>query len=289
MYKVFCCVAKKKNITKAANELMISQPAITQTIKKLEDQLGFKLFYRNSKGVDLTIYGEQLFLYINKSVDILSNSKQKLIDFDNGDNKIIKIGGGSTLLKYNAIDVLKKYKKHYPNIKIEVERGITSELLNRLENDDIDIVLCNSNEFNNDNIVLIPIESVNDIFVASSENFGDLKNKKYTLKEISQLPLILQSKVSSSRKYLDKLCIKNDIILDSKYELESYDLVLSFIKAGLGIGFINKNHVKHELETGDLFEIQIDFKIENRNIAVAINKKNANNKVILDFISIIKQ
>lgn len=289
MYKVFCSVAKNKNITKASKELLISQPAITQSIKKLEDQIGFKLFYRNSKGVSLTSSGELLYNDIINAVEKLNCCQSTLNNNVEEKNKIIRVGGGSTLLKYNAINAFKEFKKRYPNYKIEINRGITSKLLEQLGEDDIDIVLCNIDNYKNENIEFYNIESVCDVFVANSDMFSYLKNKVLSFNDFLELPLVLQANVSTSRKYLDDLFRKNGYILESTYNLESYDLTLSFVKAGLGIGFINKNHIKKELDDGSLFIIKTDFKVNEREIGVAINKKNLYNKYILDFVDILKK
>ena len=289
MYKVFCSVAKNKNITKAANELLISQPAITQTIKKLEEQIGYKLFYRNSKGVTLTTHGEILYKDIEDAVDKLNTCQSSLESNLEKNNSVIRIGGGSTLLKYNALDAFKEYKKKYPNIKIIIERGITNNLLKDLSNNNIDIVLCNNSNYKDENLKFYNIESVRDVFVANSEMFSNLLNKSLSYKDILDLPLVLQSKVSTSRRYLDNLFKKEGYILESDYNLESYDLVLSFVKAGLGIGVINVNHIKEDLDNNTLFVINTKFNLDKRNISVAINKKNLDNKYILDFVNILKK
>ena len=118
---------------------------------------------------------------------------------------------------------------------------------------------------------------------------NDLKGKKISIKELTNLPLVLQSDVSSSRKFLNSICKKNKILLNNSYELESYDLVLAFVKAGLGIGFINKNHILKEIETGELFELNIEYQIPTRQIGIAFNKKNANSKYIIEFINAINK
>ncbi len=287
LYKVFYYVAKTKNITKASEILLISQPAITQTIKKLESELDATLFYRTSRGMELTNLGEELFQNIKNSIECLSNCKRLLVEFDSKEVKTIRIGGGTTLLKHNALIGFKVFKEKYPNIKIEIIRGITSELLNKLRDNILDLVLFNMPVQMDENLDYTIIETTQDIFVANSNFYNDLKGKKISIKELTNLPLVLQSDVSSSRKFLNSICKKNKILLNNSYELESYDLVLAFVKAGLGIGFINKNHILKEIETGELFELNIEYQIPTRQIGIAFNKKNANSKYIIEFINAI--
>ena len=289
LYKVFYYVAKTKNITKASEILLISQPAITQTIKKLESELDATLFYRTSRGMELTNLGEELFQNIKNSIECLNNCKRLLVEFDSKEVKTIRIGGGTTLLKHNALIGFKVFKEKYPNIKIEIIRGITSELLNKLHDNILDLVLFNMPVQMDENLDYRIIETTQDIFVANSNFYDNLKGKKISIKELTNLPLVLQSDVSSSRKFLNSICKKNKILLNNSYELESYDLVLAFVKAGLGIGFINKNHILKEIGTGELFELNIDYQIRTRQIGIAFNKKNANSKYIIEFINAINK
>lgn len=287
LYKVFYYVAKTKNITKASEILLISQPAITQTIKKLESELNITLFYRTSRGMELTSAGEELFQNIKNSIECLNNCKRLLDEFDSKEIKTIRIGGGTTLLKHNALEGFKVFKEKYPNIKIEIIRGITTELLNKLHDNILDLVLFNMPVQIDENLDYKIIETTQDVFVANSNFYRYLKGIKISIPDLTNLPLVLQSDVSSSRKFLNSICKKNKMVLNDSYELESYDLVLSFVKAGLGIGFINRNHILNELEKGELFELKLDYQIPSRQIGIAFNKKNFNSKYITEFIDAI--
>jgi len=289
LYKIFYYVAINKNITKAASILLISQPAITQSIKKLEEEIGYKLFYRTSKGVELTSYGEELLANIKTPIEKLTSSKKTLETLDNKPIETIRIGGGTILLKHNFIEGFKKFNKKYPNIKIEITRGITTELLEKLNNNMLDLVLHNMPVEINENTISYEIETIQDIFVANPKTFPELLNKKITLEKLSSYPFVLQSEVSSSRKFLNNICAKNNIFLNNKYELESYELVLAFVKAGLGLGFINKNHIKKELNKEELYEIKTNYIIPTRTVGVAINKKNMQNKHLIEFIKMLKK
>lgn len=287
LYKIFYYVAKTKNITKAAETLLISQPAITQTIKKLEQELNVMLFYRTSRGVELTNYGEELFQNVKNSVECLNNCKRLIEEFASKEIKTIRIGGGTTLLKHNALEGFKFFKQKYPNVKIEISRGITSELLNKLRDNLLDLVLFNMPIQIDENLDYRIIETTQDIFVANSNFYNHLKGKRISIKELSNLPLVLQSDMSSSRKFLNSICKKNKIALNNSYELESYDLVLEFVKAGLGIGFINRNHILKEIKNKELFELNLDYQIPTRQIGIAFNKKNSSSRYIIEFINAI--
>lgn len=289
-YKVFYHVSKNKNITKTSQELMISQPAITQTIKKLENQMGYKLFFRTKSGVELTKEGRILFHEIKHAVECLEHCKNKLDYQKNKKPIVIRIGGGTTLLKHNALGGFKKFKKKYSHIKIEIKKDITKNLFYDLEHDKIDLIFFNMpiTDINMEKIKIIPIEDIYDGFIADSATFAHLKDKVIKFKDLENLPLVLQTELSSSRKYLNYLCNKNKVKLNDSYDLSSYELVIEFVKAGLGLGFINKNHIKNQLKEGSLFEVKTDYTIKKRQVGIAINKKNENNKYLLEFIYMIK-
>ena len=286
LYKTFCCVAKNKNISKSAEELYISQPAVTQSIKKLEDQIGYKLFFRTKTGVELTDEGFMLYEYLNISVDVLKNGKAKIEELKNKKNTIIRIGSGASLIKNNLLMPLKNFKNAFPDVKIEIIQQSTQTLFDMLNNSLLDIVILNLPCKKNDNIIIKEIEEVQDILVASN-NFKICRDQKISLTQINSLPLVLQNNISVKRQFLDNFFYANHISLAPDYEFTAYGLVLDFIKEGIGVGFLNKNHIKNELDNGSIFEIKTDFKIPSRKIGIAINKKSVSSKTIKNFVNFI--
>ena len=287
LYKVFYFVAKNKNLTKAANELYISQPAISQALKKLEEELGTKLFYRTKTGMNLTKNGEDLYNYLKVSIEHLSNGKRFLMENKNEQIRI-RIGSGTTLIKYSLIPVLKIFKYEYPNVHFEIIQGITSNLIDMLNKDELDIVILNINYSNKNDKRVIPIEEVQDVFCYKKDAF-DFNNHTFTMEELNNIPLLLQSELSTSRKFIDDLASSKHVILKSRYDVASYGLVLDFVKQGLGVGFINLNHIKEDIDNGNLEVLKTDFKIPSRKIGICINKKIIDEPIIKRFVECIKK
>lgn len=288
LYRVFYYVAKNKNLSKAAIDLYISQPAVSQSIKKLEEDIGIKLFYRTKNGMNLTKDGELLYNFLKRPIEALNNGKKYLIDEINNNTMTIRIGSGTTLIKHSLLPVLKIFDQDYPNVKFEIVQGITSNLIEMLDNGLLDIVLLSINyENKNDKRVLV-IEEAQDIFCYRKDSF-DFGNKKFKMEELNSLPLLLQSDVSTSRKFLDALANKNHVILKSKYDLASYSLVLDFVREGLGIGFVNYNHVKDDIKKGNLVILDTEFNIPTRKIGLCINKKIIDEPIIKKFIEYMKK
>lgn len=272
LYKIFYTVASCENITKAAEKLYISQPAVTMSIKKLESELGIKLFVRNKRGVILTPEGKVMYDYIAKAMENILLAENKIENFKKLETGNIRIGIGTNLTRFFLTKHLEKFHKKYPKISINLDTSMTNELLKKLEEDKLDIAIIASEEDSCREFNVEYIEEIQDIFI-SSYDFSELKNREVTLKELSEYPLVLQSTNSNTRKFIDKIASENDIKLNSIMDLASYSLVIEFAKIGMGIGFVTKNYVLDELGKDTLFEINLVPKIPKRKILV-LTKKN---------------
>lgn len=288
LYKVFYYVGMEKNLTRASEKLFISQPAITQSIRKLEEQIGYQLFYRTKHGMELTEAGVILFDYLKYPIECLINGTTKLIEELEEKQQIIRIGSGNTLVKNNVIEPLKKFKKKYPNVTIEIMDGATKDLVEAMKNDLLDITIFNMPVIYEHPFQIEVIEKVQDAFIAN-KSFTEYKNKTFSLSELNEIPLVLQKASSNSKHFLEKICKKHNVELKPNYELLTYSLVLDFVKNGLAIGFINKNHIKKELQTEELYELNINFEIPPREIGIAINPKKKDNQILKEFVEYLKK
>lgn len=267
LYRVFYVVAKHKHMTRASEELHISQPAISQSIKKLEDQLGGTLFLRSNKGMELTSEGDMFFDYVKGALELINNAENEFTSFKDLSKGEIKIGASTTLTKIILMDAVKKFHKDYPNINIDITNDLTSNLIIDLEKGKLDFVIYNEGNIKETNIDIKVISNLKQGFLYNPEYFNDdIKS----LKELENYPLILQKKESNSRKFLDNYALSKGIILEPKTEVVSQDLVLEFTNAGFGIGFgiidlAKRNYPK-------LKELKINKEIPNNNIYLAKNK-----------------
>ena len=140
-YKIFYEVARAGNISKAAKELYISQPAISKAIGKLEDSLDTVLFTRNSRGVQLTKEGHILFEHIRFAFDELTAAELELKRFREFHMGHIRIGVSNTLCRFIMVSYLKGFIEKYPHVKITIENQSTSQTLAMLEQQKIDLGL----------------------------------------------------------------------------------------------------------------------------------------------------
>ena len=287
LYRIFYTVANHGNITKAALELNISQPALSKSIKNLEEQLGGTLFIRTKRGVILTSEGKELYNYIKKAIEYITSAENKFTDLINLETGCIRIGISTTLTKEFLLPYLEKFHKLYPNIDIMISTNISSELIIKLRNGLLDMVILNLNtEKYDDDIEIIKCKKINDCFIINKD-YLNLNELNLSIKDLNNYPLILQTKESNTRKFIDKLTKEYNVILKPNMELASYTLVIAFTKIGFGIGYATKEFIKKELENKELFELKIKETIPPRYIGIALSKNNLPNFSTKKLIEII--
>ena len=291
LYRIFYTVANHKNITKASKELNISQPAISKSIKNLEEQLGGQLFVRTKRGVILTEEGREFYNYIKQAIEYISNAENKFTELINLEAGCIKIGISTTLTKEFLLPYLEEFHRLYPKIDIQIITNMSSELFPKLRNGLIDIIILNLNEKNyGQDINITKCKKITDCFVAN-KTYYDLISNELSIKELNKYPLILQSKGSNTREFLDDFAKENNTILKPNIELASYSLVVEFAKIGLGIGYATKDYVKEELKNQQLYEIKLKEKIPSRYIGIATSNNhlpNFSTKKLIEIINNLK-
>jgi len=287
LYRIFYTVANNKNITKASKELNISQPAISKSIKNLEEQLGGQLFVRTKRGVNLTEEGEEFYTYIKQAIEYITNAENRFTDLINLETGSIRIGISTTLTKEFLLPYLEEFHSLYPKIDIQIFTNISSELIPKLTNGLLDIVILNLNDksYGND-IEILKCKKINDCFIVTKD-YLSLVDKNISIKDLNKYPLILQAKGSNTREFIDNLAKENNTLLKPNIELASYSLVIEFTKIGLGIGYATKEYIQKELKNKELFELKIQEKIPSRYIGIATSKNHLPNFSTKKLIEII--
>ena len=266
LYRVFYVVAKNKHMTKASEELHISQPAISQSIKKLEEQLGGILFLRSNKGMQLTEEGKMFYEYVKGALTLINNAENEFTSFKNLSKGEIKIGCSTTLTKLILIDVLKKFHKEYPNININITNDLTSNLIKNLKIGKLDFVIFNEINVKENSLYLEKIKELKQGFIYNPDFY---KDNVTNFEDLNNLPLILQKGESNSRKLLDYIALKNNVKLIPKMEVVSQELITEFTNIGLGVGFAIIDLARRNYK--NLKELKINKKIPDINIYLATN------------------
>ena len=161
-------------------------------------------------------------------MEYINNAEKKFTNLINLETGCIKIGINTTLTKEFLLPFLEEFHSLYPKIDIQIITNLTSQLVNKLKNGLIDILILNFDDKNYGNDVnIIKCKKINDCFVVNNK-YQNLVDKKLSLKDLNNYPLILQAKGSNTRKFLDNIAEENGVILKPNIELASYSLVVDF-------------------------------------------------------------
>lgn len=281
-FKVFYNVAKYKSFSETSKKMYISQPAITQRINSLENQLNCKLFYRIANGVKLTEEGNKLFMDIKDSIETMEKVEDNFKNYINNktNEEIVKIqitNSNNNIYIYNKI-----IKNLIPNKKVKIIENANVKLgLEALTNKEIDLLIFDRPyRIRKTNIEIVLQEKLEQILYTTKKY---IKNRKIDLYNENNYNYILPTKGTLEREQLDKYFAKNKINIKSINEIDNYNIRNLFVNNNLGITVGIKENIKEELNRGLFIEIPLKEKLPTYNIYIA---KLEDNKKINQFIDI---
>ncbi|MGN1180788.1 MAG: LysR family transcriptional regulator [Suilimivivens sp.] len=271
-YKVFYYVAECGSLTLAAAKLSISQPAVSQALKQLEESLNARLFIRVSRGIRLTKEGETLYFHIKKGYEEIELGENKLRQMLNLESGELRIGASDMTLRFYLLPFLEKYHEQYPHIKVTVTNAPTPETLELLKEGKIDFGVVSTPFKESRELSVMKVKEIEDCFVAGRK-FIQYKNRMLDLQELEKLPLISLEKNTSTRTYMDQFLLKNGVEMHPEFELATSDMIVQFTRRNLGVGSVMKEFASEDLESGKLFELRFNKIIPKRKICVVTKTK----------------
>lgn len=278
LYKTFYEVAKEGSISLVAKKTYTSQPAISKAIKKLEDDLNVKLFYRHLNGVELTDKGKELLFYVEEAFNSLVTAERNMLETDTLEKGKLSIGVPSQVAEFFIFDNMAKFHNDYPNIEITIISKSTLQLLPLLESHEIDFIIDTSPvEINKDNFVIKELTSVNNCFVVKSDSTITKKKDIKSLKELSKYPLVLPVKGTANRNVLDRIFFDNKVTINNVINIHTTEMIIGAIKKDLGIGYLIYDTVKREVESGELRVLDIREELPKTTLNLVYIKKYLTN------------
>lgn len=284
LYQIFYEVAGCRNFSVAAKKLYISQPAVSKSILKLEEDLSTTLFHRSSRGVTLTPEGELLYKYVEQALSALKSGEEQLRASSSIKISKLSIGVSTTLCKYVLLPLLQTFITENPNIKITISCQSTFDTISSLQNGSIDIGLvglpAKTNPTQQRGITYLPLKTIEDIFVATDSYImpfvnkysGELYEKEDFFREAS---FIMLNKENISRKHADSFLLKHQIELHNIIEVNNMDLSIEFARAGLGIACVISDFVEEDIQKGTLRELKLGHRVPRRQIGFAYPSSKA--------------
>lgn len=276
LYRVFYTVARCGSLTKAAEELYISQPAVSQAIKQLENQLGTPLFNRLHKGMELSAQGgEIVFADVERALQLLSGVEDRLSELKQNATGTLRIGASETIFEYILSEKIVEYHKKYPQVKIELISDISPHIIEQLKADKCDIGFLNLPIEEDEGIRLTQsIMLLNDVFVAG-KGYEFLKGKELTVWDLEKFPLLLLEQHTIARTQVDRFAESHGVKLQPAIEVNSWDFMKRLVSDGMGIGCLPREYAERRLASGELIELNVRPGMPSRSVGMAL-PKNAN-------------
>ena len=258
LYKTFYDVAQYGSVSTASKYLNISQPAISRSIKKLEDDLNVTLFYRTLNGMVLTEKGKELLSYVEEACNSLRIGERTVMETGNLIKGKLSIGIPSDVAAFYLFDKIKKFNEEYPNIEITIYSRCSAELIKLLENHEIDMVIDTSPICGNEKELHIEeLKNIDYIFVKPKGEEVSVT----CLKDLEDHKLILPILRSIHRKKLNEIAIDNKVKFNKAISIENSETIKDAVLQGNGIGYIMEDLVKKDIELGNLEKLNIKEKL----------------------------
>ena len=285
LYRVFLEVAKQGNISAAAQDLFISQSAVSQSVKQLEEQLQVRLFSRSTRGVSLTSEGKLLLEYVSHALGLLQSGEEKIAASRQLLTGELIIGASDTVTKTYLLSRLEAFHKDYPDIRIRILNGTTSMVLDYLHAGQVDIAF--ASEAPDETVYSVRhCVDTHTIFVAAPDYLEF--DKVYTMEEIAALPLILLERKASSRVYVERYFQEHGVQIHPEIELGSHNLLISLARIGLGVACVTEEFSLSGLSRGVIVPLKTDFEIPPRAVTMCtlqgVTPTSAANR-FMDFIT----
>ncbi len=269
LYKVFYTVAACGTVSAAGKSLYVSQPAISKSIKKLEDLTGCTLFIRSSKGVRLSTEGKILFDYVAQGLEYLQNGERILKKVRDRGHGQVRVGISNTLCRYYFLPYLERFHQDYPGIRITIVNRTSPETLQLLEKGLIDFGIISIPK-DRSRFTFFDLMTITDVFV-TGRNTIDLQGP-VQLQDLARYPLMMLEKDNVTRSLIDDYLSGNEIVLQPEIEIGSMDFLIEFAKIGLGVALVIRNFVTEELACGLLQEIPTQPALPSRKVGIVLPK-----------------
>lgn len=271
-YKIFYCVGQSGSITQAAEQLSLSQPAVSQSIRNLERQLNIALFIRTKKGVRLTREGELLFTYVSRGYEYIRQGEAKIREMQDMNLGEIHIGASDMTLQFYLLPWLEQFHKKYPNIKVTVTNAPTPETIQHLLDGRIDFGVVSTPISSDHSFKLVPVKKIEDVFVAGNV-FWRLKDKLLSYQDLERLPVMCLEGNTSTRRYVEQFLKEQGVVLHPEFELATSGMLIQFAIRGLGIASVVREFAESYIEKGELFELHFDRRIPQREFCIITDER----------------
>ncbi|MBN1251359.1 MAG: LysR family transcriptional regulator [Bacteroidales bacterium] len=285
---VFLTVAESLSFSKAADELLISQPAVSNHIKELETKLNLSLFERKGNKIYLTKAGKISYNHLKAIRQLYRELEFDLERLNDNLKGSLRIGASSTISQYLIPKVIAAFYKSYPKIELYLLNGNSFEMEQKLLENEIDIALVENQTSQTDIKYLNFLDD--EIIIVTGSNSVYSKRKSISIADFQQIPIVLREKGSGTLQVIQNSLLKHNIILDKLnilIHLGSTEAIKNFLCDFDGIALVSEKSIDKELRLKELVKIDIKNVHINRKLRIALRQGHSSSatNLLIDFIT----
>lgn len=286
LYKVFFHVAKTLSFSEASKELFISQSAVSQSIKVLEKRLNQTLFIRSTKKVRLTKEGDLLFKHVEPAINLITRGESQLLESGSLKGGQLRIGSSDTICRYYLVPYLNEFHKAHPGVHIKVTNGTSTQCVEMLESNQVDIIVTNSPNKKLSSIGNIKgIKNFHDVFITSKSAFLELHDIMVSYEDLQNYPILMLEPRAATSEFLHQLFLQHQLELAPAIELSSNDLLIDLAKIGLGIAFVPEFCINPQMD--DLVILKMKEPLPERKLVAAFSDQFPLWRVAEEFLNLL--
>ncbi len=254
--EAFYWVIKKGSFTKAAEELNVTQPAVTIQVKALENSLNLKLIQQVGKRIQLNDAGELLYQYAEKIFDLVNEAEEKMRDFKKLIRGTLRIGTTKNYARYIMPSILSEFQKRFPRIKVILEEGNSESMARSVVEMKNELAIIA--QLNLDRKIKSKFFSTVEFVLVASPEHPFSKRERVSLRELNGEPVILREKGSGSREAILRKFQEYGIWPSVIIEASSLDFIVEYVKQNKAVSFMFQPDIQEELEMGTLRVIPLE-------------------------------
>jgi DNA-binding transcriptional LysR family regulator len=252
--RVFAAVARYRSYTRAARELHLTQPAVSQQIKLLEEQAGLPLIEHIGRTIQLTAGGEELLRYATQVTDLLREAGESLAALRGLKRGVLKLGSVSTA-KYFAPSLLSAFTPAYPEVTIRFVVGNREEVIKLLASNEIDLVIMGRPP--PELVTIAAPFAKHPLVIIASPSHPLAGKRRVTMQQLANESFVIRESGSGTRAAMEHVFREHGVAYRTSMEVSSNETIKQAVMAGMGLGFISKHTVMLELATGRLVTLNV--------------------------------
>lgn len=271
-YRIFYYVGKLGSLTAAAEQLHLSQPAISQGLRSLERALGSAVFVRTNRGIRFTVEGKVLYDYIAPAYEQIRRGEMKFQQLQDLDEGEVRVGASDMTLRYFLLPHLEEFRKRYPKIKLSITNAPTPETLKNMADGNIDFGIISGPFKGMEHYELKSVQPIQDIFIVGKQ-YREYAKEEILYQDLTKMPYLCLEGNTSTNRYVQNFLQKQDIVLNPEIQLATSDMLVSFVQRGFGVANVVDHFAREMIDKGEVFPLHFSKQIPKRDMYVAYDPK----------------